>query len=92
MPGPKLLSNLFAWISEKGETGHYLSDNNAASALLESCLACLQVGQTGESEEWTLIYQLSNEPDARSMEVPSLSPYTYYRWVLPKNGRVDECW
>uniref|UniRef100_A0A8D2J7G5 Sidekick cell adhesion molecule 2 n=1 Tax=Varanus komodoensis TaxID=61221 RepID=A0A8D2J7G5_VARKO len=41
-----------------------------------------QVGQTGESEEWTLIHQVSNEPDARSMEVPNLNPYTHYSFRM----------
>uniref|UniRef100_G1KQC3 Sidekick cell adhesion molecule 2 n=1 Tax=Anolis carolinensis TaxID=28377 RepID=G1KQC3_ANOCA len=41
-----------------------------------------QVGQTGETEEWTLIHQLSNEPDIRSMEVPNLNPYTYYSFRM----------
>ncbi|NXS91194.1 SDK2 protein, partial [Jacana jacana] len=40
-----------------------------------------QVGQSGEAEEWGLVHQLANEPDARSMEVPNLKPYTYYRRV-----------
>ncbi|NXV77677.1 SDK2 protein, partial [Atlantisia rogersi] len=40
-----------------------------------------QVGQTGEVEEWGLVHQLANEPDTRSMEVPNLRPYTYYRRV-----------
>ncbi|NXF47298.1 SDK2 protein, partial [Oceanites oceanicus] len=40
-----------------------------------------QLGQSGEAEEWGLIHQLANEPDTRSMEVPSLKPYTYYRRV-----------
>ncbi|NXS62977.1 SDK2 protein, partial [Brachypteracias leptosomus] len=40
-----------------------------------------QLGQSGEAEEWGLIHQLANEPDARSMEVPNLKPYTYYRRV-----------
>lgn len=40
-----------------------------------------QVGQNGEAEEWGLVHQLANEPDARSMEVPNLKPYTYYRRV-----------
>ncbi|NXG29312.1 SDK2 protein, partial [Dromaius novaehollandiae] len=40
-----------------------------------------QVGQSGEAEEWGLVHQLANEPDARSMEVPNLTPYTYYRRV-----------
>ncbi|NXM71330.1 SDK2 protein, partial [Serilophus lunatus] len=40
-----------------------------------------QVGQNGEDEEWGLVHQLANEPDTRSMEVPNLKPYTYYRRV-----------
>ncbi|KAM6050152.1 protein sidekick-2 isoform 3-T3 [Theristicus caerulescens] len=41
-----------------------------------------QVGQSGEAEEWGLIHQLANEPDARSMEVPNLKPYTYYSFRM----------
>ncbi|XP_071881732.1 protein sidekick-2 isoform X2 [Anas platyrhynchos] len=41
-----------------------------------------QVGQSGEAEEWRLVHQLANEPDARSMEVPNLSPYTYYSFRM----------
>lgn len=37
------------------------------------------MGQSGEAEEWGLVHQLANEPDAHSMEVPNLKPYTYYR-------------
>ncbi|OWK54473.1 Protein sidekick-2 [Lonchura striata] len=40
-----------------------------------------QVGQNGEAGEWGLVHQLANEPDSRSMEVPNLKPYTYYRRV-----------
>ncbi|XP_074927998.1 protein sidekick-2 isoform X4 [Chelonoidis abingdonii] len=41
-----------------------------------------QVGQIGENEEWELIHQLANDPDARSMEVPNLHPYMYYSFRL----------
>ncbi|XP_072737349.1 protein sidekick-2 isoform X1 [Ciconia boyciana] len=41
-----------------------------------------QVGQGGEAEEWGLVHQLANEPDARSMEVPNLKPYTYYSFRM----------
>ncbi|XP_067164408.1 protein sidekick-2 isoform X1 [Apteryx mantelli] len=41
-----------------------------------------QVGQTGEAQEWGLVHQLANEPDARSMEVPNLNPYTYYSFRM----------
>lgn len=38
-----------------------------------------QIGIIGENEEWLLVHQLSNEPDARSLEVQELNPYTFYR-------------
>uniref|UniRef100_A0A4X1SKP2 Protein sidekick-2 n=1 Tax=Sus scrofa TaxID=9823 RepID=A0A4X1SKP2_PIG len=41
-----------------------------------------QVGVVGEGEEWLLIHQLTNEPDARSMEVPDLNPFTYYSFRM----------
>ncbi|KAG8505148.1 Protein sidekick-2 [Galemys pyrenaicus] len=41
-----------------------------------------QVGMVGEGEEWLLIHQLPNEPDARSMEVPDLNPFTYYSFRM----------
>ncbi|XP_012588441.1 PREDICTED: protein sidekick-2 [Condylura cristata] len=41
-----------------------------------------QVGVVGEGEEWLLIHQLPNEPDARSMEVPGLNPFTYYSFRM----------
>lgn len=40
---------------------------------------CFQVGVVGENEEWVLVHQVSNEPEARSLEVPGLNPYTSYR-------------
>ncbi|KAM6951679.1 protein sidekick-2 [Aplochiton taeniatus] len=41
-----------------------------------------QVGVIGESEDWAMVHQLPNEPDARSLEVPGLNPYTFYRFRM----------
>ncbi|ELK37062.1 Protein sidekick-2 [Myotis davidii] len=41
-----------------------------------------QVGVVGEGEEWLLVHQLTNEPDARSMEVPDLNPFTHYSFRM----------
>uniref|UniRef100_A0A8C1ZRP7 Sidekick cell adhesion molecule 2a n=1 Tax=Cyprinus carpio TaxID=7962 RepID=A0A8C1ZRP7_CYPCA len=41
-----------------------------------------QIGVIGENEEWVLVHQLANEPDARSLEVQGLNPYTYYRFRM----------
>uniref|UniRef100_UPI001EAF1B88 protein sidekick-2-like n=1 Tax=Oncorhynchus gorbuscha TaxID=8017 RepID=UPI001EAF1B88 len=37
-----------------------------------------QIGIIGENEEWVMVHQLPNEPDARSLEVLDLNPYTSY--------------
>ncbi|XP_047428887.1 protein sidekick-2 isoform X2 [Mugil cephalus] len=41
-----------------------------------------QVGIIGENEEWLMVQQLANEPDARSLEVQDLNPYTFYRFRM----------
>nr|XP_023684921.1 protein sidekick-2-like isoform X1 [Paramormyrops kingsleyae] len=38
-----------------------------------------QIAVIGDQEEWVMVHQLPNEPDARSLEVPGLNPYTFYR-------------
>ncbi|MGH0186918.1 UNVERIFIED_CONTAM: hypothetical protein FKN15_023041 [Acipenser sinensis] len=46
-------------------------------------------GKTSISR-WLVEAQLPNEPDARSLEVPNLNPYTFYRklrgWILENAG------
>ncbi|XP_040885449.1 protein sidekick-2 [Toxotes jaculatrix] len=41
-----------------------------------------QVGVVGENEDWVMVHQVSNEPEARSLEVPGLNPYTFYRFRM----------
>ncbi|KAG7222259.1 hypothetical protein INR49_027263 [Caranx melampygus] len=41
-----------------------------------------QVGMVGENEDWVTVHQVSNEPEARSLEVPGLNPYTFYRFRM----------
>uniref|UniRef100_A0A8C9WZF8 Sidekick cell adhesion molecule 2 n=1 Tax=Sander lucioperca TaxID=283035 RepID=A0A8C9WZF8_SANLU len=41
-----------------------------------------QVGVVGENEDWVTVHQVSNEPEARSLEVPDLNPYTFYRFRM----------
>lgn len=45
----------------------------------DSVLSRFQVGVVGDSEDWLMVHQVSNEPEARSLEVPGLNPYTHYR-------------
>lgn len=37
--------------------------------------------QVGEDEDWRILYEKENEPDAQMLEVPNLTPFTYYRWA-----------
>ncbi|XP_061160026.1 protein sidekick-2-like isoform X2 [Syngnathus typhle] len=41
-----------------------------------------QIGIIGDDEEWLMVQQLVNEPDARAMEVLDLNPYTFYRFRM----------
>uniref|UniRef100_A0A3Q3GC25 Sidekick cell adhesion molecule 2a n=1 Tax=Labrus bergylta TaxID=56723 RepID=A0A3Q3GC25_9LABR len=41
-----------------------------------------QIGIIGENEEWLMVHQMTNEPDARSLEVLDLNPYTFYRFRM----------
>ncbi|XP_062859555.1 protein sidekick-2-like [Trichomycterus rosablanca] len=41
-----------------------------------------QISVIGENEDWLMVHQLANEPDVRSMEIPALNPYTFYRFRM----------
>ncbi|XP_034050564.1 protein sidekick-2 [Thalassophryne amazonica] len=41
-----------------------------------------QVGVVGENEDWVMVHQVANEPEAWSLEVPGLNPYTFYRFRM----------
>ncbi|KAM8836507.1 protein sidekick-2 isoform 4-T4 [Spinachia spinachia] len=41
-----------------------------------------QVGVVGETEDWVMVHQVTKEPEARSLEVPGLNPYTFYRFRM----------
>ncbi|XP_072916750.1 protein sidekick-1 isoform X1 [Hemitrygon akajei] len=45
-------------------------------------------GQIGEDEEWVLLYEVENEPDAQMLEIPKLIPYTYYRFRIKQMNIV----
>ncbi|XP_006859935.1 PREDICTED: protein sidekick-1-like [Chrysochloris asiatica] len=41
-----------------------------------------QVGAIGDEEEWVILYEEENEPDAQMLEIPNLTPYTQYRFRM----------
>lgn len=56
-----------------------LSSSEREVQHLTPLLSCSQVGAVGENEDWLMVHQVFNEPEARSLEVPGLNPYTSYR-------------
>ncbi|KAJ8253833.1 hypothetical protein COCON_G00204450 [Conger conger] len=40
------------------------------------------VGSISEDEEWRLLYEKENEPDAQVLEIPNLTPFTQYRFRM----------
>ncbi|XP_064171799.1 protein sidekick-1 [Anguilla rostrata] len=41
-----------------------------------------QVGSISEDEEWRILYEKENEPDAQVLEIPNLTPFTHYRFRM----------
>ncbi|XP_030874579.1 protein sidekick-1 [Leptonychotes weddellii] len=42
----------------------------------------MAVGAIGDEEEWVSLYEEENEPDAQTLEIPNLTPYTHYRFRM----------
>ncbi|XP_016371581.1 protein sidekick-2-like [Sinocyclocheilus rhinocerous] len=80
MPGPPTniaISN----ISPRSVTLQFKPGYDGKTSI--SCwLVEAQIGVIGENEEWVMVHQLASEPDARSLEVQGLNPYTYYRFRM----------
>uniref|UniRef100_A0AAX7VLX9 Sidekick cell adhesion molecule 1a n=1 Tax=Astatotilapia calliptera TaxID=8154 RepID=A0AAX7VLX9_ASTCA len=41
-----------------------------------------QVRDDGKEEEWKVVYQKDNQPDADTLEIPDLTPFTQYRFRM----------
>ncbi|KAM4631625.1 protein sidekick-1 [Discoglossus pictus] len=49
-----------------------------------------QVGVIGDEEEWVMLSVVENEADSQMLEVPNLTPYTYYRFRMKQVNIVGE--
>ncbi|XP_030067895.1 protein sidekick-1 [Microcaecilia unicolor] len=47
-----------------------------------------QVGVVGDEEEWLSLYETETDSEAQMLEIPNLTPYTYYRFRLRKENIV----
>ncbi|KAK2817285.1 hypothetical protein Q5P01_025476 [Channa striata] len=40
------------------------------------------VNKNGKEEQWRVVYQKDNQPDANTLEIPNLTPFTQYRFRM----------
>ena len=52
-------------------------ENHSRRAVLPSFSQV--VNKDGIEEPWRVVYQRNNEPDADTLEIPNLIPFTQYR-------------
>uniref|UniRef100_A0A672MFG4 Sidekick cell adhesion molecule 2 n=1 Tax=Sinocyclocheilus grahami TaxID=75366 RepID=A0A672MFG4_SINGR len=81
MPGPPTniaISN----ISPRSVTLQFKPGYDGKTSISRWLVEAQVIGVIGENEEWVMVHRLDNEPDARSLEVQGLNPYTYYRFRM----------
>uniref|UniRef100_A0A673FSH9 Sidekick cell adhesion molecule 2a n=1 Tax=Sinocyclocheilus rhinocerous TaxID=307959 RepID=A0A673FSH9_9TELE len=81
MPGPPTniaISN----ISPRSVTLQFKPGYDGKTSISCWLVEAQVIGVIGENEEWVMVHQLASEPDARSLEVQGLNPYTYYRFRM----------
>uniref|UniRef100_A0A671RAK0 Protein sidekick-2-like n=1 Tax=Sinocyclocheilus anshuiensis TaxID=1608454 RepID=A0A671RAK0_9TELE len=81
MPGPPTniaISN----ISPRSVTLQFKPGYDGKTSISCWLVEAQVIGVIGENEEWVRVHQLASEPDARSLEVQGLNPYTYYRFRM----------
>uniref|UniRef100_A0A673JFQ7 Protein sidekick-2-like n=1 Tax=Sinocyclocheilus rhinocerous TaxID=307959 RepID=A0A673JFQ7_9TELE len=81
MPGPPTniaISN----ISPRSVTLQFKPGYDGKTSISRWLVEAQVIGVIGENEEWVVVHRLDNEPDARSLEVQGLNPYTYYRFRM----------
>ncbi len=86
-PGYDGKTSISRW-QVQAQVSHWIHEGEVLAFLIWSlneplfCMNLSQVGMIGENEDWVMVHQLANEPDARSLEVSGLNPYTFYRWCI----------
>ncbi|TRY87491.1 hypothetical protein DNTS_035314, partial [Danionella cerebrum] len=80
LPGPP--SNLvISKISSRSATLKFRAGDDGKTTISKWIIEG-QVGSIGEEEEWKVLYEKENEPDAQMLEVPNLNPFTHYRFRM----------
>uniref|UniRef100_A0AAY5ENC7 Sidekick cell adhesion molecule 1a n=1 Tax=Electrophorus electricus TaxID=8005 RepID=A0AAY5ENC7_ELEEL len=78
LPGPP--SNLvISKISPRSATLKFRAGDDGKTAISKWIVE----GQvSGEEEEWKVLYEKDNDPEAQVLEVPNLTPFTFYRFRM----------
>nr|XP_055046951.1 protein sidekick-1 isoform X1 [Misgurnus anguillicaudatus]XP_055046954.1 protein sidekick-1 isoform X1 [Misgurnus anguillicaudatus] len=80
LPGPP--SNLvISKISSRSATLKFRAGDDGKTTISKWIVEG-QVGSIGEEEEWKVLYEKENDPEAQMLEVPNLSPFTHYRFRM----------
>ncbi|XP_047663711.1 protein sidekick-1 isoform X3 [Tachysurus fulvidraco] len=80
LPGPP--SNLqISKISPRSATLKFRAGDDGKTSISKWIVEG-QVGSTGEEEEWRVLYEKENDPEAQVLEVPNLTPFTHYRFRM----------
>ncbi|KAL4658231.1 protein sidekick-1-like [Arapaima gigas] len=80
LPGPP--SNLvISKISPRSATLKFRAGDDGKTSICKWIVEG-QVSSIGDDEDWRVLYEKANEPDAQVLEVPDLIPFTHYRFRL----------
>ncbi|XP_036422629.1 protein sidekick-1 isoform X2 [Colossoma macropomum] len=80
LPGPP--SNLvISKISPRSATLKFRAGDDGKTSISKWIVEG-QVGNTGEEDEWKVLYEKENDPEAQVLEVPNLTPFTHYRFRM----------
>ncbi|XP_035260908.1 protein sidekick-1 isoform X3 [Anguilla anguilla] len=80
LPGPP--SNLvISNISPRSATLKFRAGDDGKTSISKWIVEG-QVGGIGEEDEWKVLYEKENEPDAQVLEIPNLTPFTHYRFRM----------
>uniref|UniRef100_A0AAY4C1U3 SDK1 protein n=1 Tax=Denticeps clupeoides TaxID=299321 RepID=A0AAY4C1U3_9TELE len=80
LPGPP--SNLvISKISPRSATLKFRAGDDGKTSISKWIVEG-QVGSIGEEEEWKIMYEKENDPEAQMLEIPNLIPFTHYRFRM----------
>ncbi|MED6254125.1 hypothetical protein ATANTOWER_016787, partial [Ataeniobius toweri] len=77
-PSNLVISN----ISPRTATLRFHPGSDGKTAISRWIVEGQVVKEDGKEEEWRVVYQKDNKPNADTLEIPSLTPYTQYRFRM----------